>query len=67
LYYGPSGKRLLDRTINMVKRILHGAKPSDLPVEHPTEFELLFNAKTARAIGYTPTPAIQLRIDRIIE
>ena len=67
LYYGPSLAQLIDRSISYVHRILRGAKPGDLPVEEPTEFEFVFNAKTARAIGYSLPASLQLRVDRVIE
>jgi len=67
LYYGPEESHLIDRTISYVDRILRGAKPGDLPVEEPTKYEFVFNAKTARAIGYSLPTALQLRVDRVIE
>lgn len=67
LSYGANLGGLLDRAAIHVDRILRGAKPGELPVEQPTQFELVINLKTARALGVTIPKSVLMRADRVID
>ncbi|MEH2566540.1 ABC transporter substrate binding protein [Bradyrhizobium sp. AZCC 2289] len=67
LSYGPKGSALLQRVAYYVDRILMGAKPEDLPVELPTEFELVINLKTAKALGLSVPEALLATADLVVE
>jgi putative ABC transport system substrate-binding protein len=55
------------RAASYVDRILRGAKPSDLPVQFPTKYEMVVNLKTAKALGLTVPPSMRLLADEVIE
>ena len=66
LSYGPNLVRMARDGARHIDRIFKGAKPADLPVERPTEFELVINLKTASAMGITIPKAVLLRADEVI-
>jgi putative ABC transport system substrate-binding protein len=65
--YGTNFPDLFRRAAEYVDKILRGAKPSDLPVEQPTKFDLVINSTTAKALGLKITEAFLLRANEVIE
>jgi putative ABC transport system substrate-binding protein len=67
LAYSVSWKEAAERCASYVDRILKGAKPAELPIEQPRNFELIIHAGRAKAIGLAIPPAMLIRADKVIE
>src|SRR5262249_6330181 len=67
LSFGPNFPDLFRRSADYVDKILHGAKPAEIPVEQPTKFDLIVNLVTAKALGLTIPPTLLARADEVIE
>jgi putative ABC transport system substrate-binding protein len=65
--YGPNFPDLFRRAGDLVDKILHGAKPGDLPVEQPVKFDLIVNSTTAKALGLTIPESFLVRATEVIE
>jgi putative ABC transport system substrate-binding protein len=65
--YGPNFPDLWRRAAELVDKILRGAKPTNIPVEQPTKFDLVINITTAKALGLTIPESFLLRADEVIE
>jgi putative ABC transport system substrate-binding protein len=64
--YTANAPEMFRRAATYVDKILHGAKPAELPVEEPMRFELAINLKTAQALGLTIPPILLFQADEII-
>jgi putative tryptophan/tyrosine transport system substrate-binding protein len=67
LAYGPRNLLCYRHVVSLVDKVLRGAKPTDLPIEQPSKFELAVNLKTASDIGLTVPPTLLPRPDEVIE
>jgi putative ABC transport system substrate-binding protein len=67
LSYGPGLFDIFRRGATYVDRILRGAKPTDLPVQFPTKFEMAVNLKTAKALGLTIPETLLATADEVIQ
>jgi putative ABC transport system substrate-binding protein len=65
--YGPNTREMFRRAAAVVNRILKGARPSEIPVERPTRFDLTINLNSAKALGIKIPQSVLIRADRVIE
>jgi ABC-type uncharacterized transport system substrate-binding protein len=65
--YGANQRAAYVRLAAFADKLLHGAKPADLPIEQPTRFELVLNLRTATRLGITIPPLVVQRAERLIE
>jgi putative ABC transport system substrate-binding protein len=65
--YAPTSAEVRRQTAALVDRILRGAKPADLPIEQPTQFELVINLKTAKTLGVSVPPSVLQRADEVLQ
>lgn len=65
--YAPPVNGNYVKAATYVDKIFKGAKPADLPVEQPTEYELVVNLNTAKALGITIPQAVLLRANEVIQ
>jgi putative tryptophan/tyrosine transport system substrate-binding protein len=66
-FYGTDRIDLSRRSAAYVDRILRGEKPGDLPCKQPTKYDLVINAKSAKALGLTIPPGLLFTADEVIE
>lgn len=67
LSYGPNHSAMHYRAATYVDKILKGAKPANLPIEQPTQFEMVINLKTAKMLGMRIPPTVLVRADEVIQ
>ena len=67
LSYGPNAPELFRRSATYVDKVLKGARPTDLPMQQPTTFELNINLHAAKVLAVTVPPTVIARADRVIE
>ena len=65
--YGPRFADVYRQRARIAVKILHGAKPADIPVEQPDRYELVINLKAAKTIGHEVPAGLLLRADKVIE
>ena len=65
--FGPNYANLFRQAADMVDKILRGTKPGDIPVEQPSQFELVINLNTAKALGITVPASLLANADKVIQ